>query len=206
MKSILVLVATLLSFSAFADSQTELRFIEKTCSRTDCSMPEWVRNPHNLSRAERIALHQYTLGEYGNINPALSRGNLNRDQQTFLDILDAGLRKIPNQKATVYRGTSQRHDNIREGDEGRVITLAPYTSTSLEREDAEGFIRDRLMILNIKSGKNIISYANAPNEDELLLPHGTQIRIDKVEMKTLNIFTEEGPEDRLVQVVHGTEI
>jgi hypothetical protein len=216
----LVLVAALISSNAFAGqlnrmsysqivasdlSRVEQLFVEDFCAATDCDVPSWAQNPDKLTSAERIALHQYSNGYYLEINPALVRNNLTGLQTGFIRTLDSGLKKIPNQKALVYRGTSQRGD-IQKGDEGKIITLPPYTSTSTERDDADRFIRDRLMIIKVKAGKNIKAYANAPNEDEILLPRDTQLRVDKIEMKKLSIFTEEGPEDRLVQIVELTQI
>lgn len=43
-------------------------------------------------------------------------------------------------------------------------------------------------------------------EDEFLLPRSTHVRLDKVENKNMEIFTDDGPEMRKVEVVYLTEV
>ncbi|MDX9730225.1 MAG: ADP-ribosyltransferase domain-containing protein [Bdellovibrionales bacterium] len=120
-------------------------------------------------------------------------------------VLDAALKKIPNEaKMTVFRGTARAHIQFKK--KGEIVRLKGYTSTSPSQEVAEEFIRDRLMVLTVTSGKDISSYSNAGGEREVLLPRSTYVRYDGSEMKEMNIFTEEGPELRLIEVVYLTEV
>ncbi len=166
-------------------------------------------DPANLTPAEFCAVQHYSgAGFKVNTNLWLtdSTGSgLDGLQWAYVRVLDSALRKIKNEKPSiVYRGASKKHIVLPKP--GGTIRLKGYTSTSLDRDVAEGFIEDRLMIIKVFSSKNIKLYSNAGTEDEYLLPRDTYLRLDRSEFKTLSIFTDFGPEDRKVEIVYLTEI
>lgn len=184
-------------------AKLEAIYLKEKCPNEQCEFVFTNTNDHNLSLAERLAIWHYTASEYMNITPALYQGELDNSQLAFVRILDSALVKIPSSKATVYRGTSKTTPvKI-----GTVIDFKSYTSTSTDKYTAEGFIRDRFMIIKSKSGKDIMDYSNAGQERELLLPRGTKVRVDKISKKKMEIG--EDPSDMQtinVEIVHATEI
>lgn len=166
-------------------------------------------NPDGLTEAEFCAVQNYTSGHYS-VNKPLwltdSTGSgLTGTEWAYVRTLDAALAKIPNApEMTVYRGTSQ--DVLALPKPGKTLRLKGYTSTSPTLDAAEAFLIDRLMIIKVKSGKDLKPYSNAGFEDEILLPRSTFVRVDRVEKKKMELFTENGPELRLIEIVHLTEI
>lgn len=184
--------------------------LQHVCSGLLSLVVQGMNDPANLPPAEFCAVQNYTGAGYL-LNKSLwltkSSGNaLSGSEWAYVRTLDSALSKIQNSpEMTVYRGTSKRHFQLPEV--GQVFRLKGYTSTTPNRESAENFVIDRLMIIRIRSGKNIRPYSNAENEEEILLPRSTFVRVDKVEIKTLNLFTEEnGPEKRKVEIVYLTEV
>jgi hypothetical protein len=179
----------------------------KVCEGLHSSTTE-ANDPAKLTKAQRCAVQYYTLaGNY--VNKALWKSTadgkpLNGDDWAYVRVLDQALGKMASSPLkTVYRGASQSEFNYtRKGD---TVRLKGYASTSPNRETAEGFIKDRLYIMKIRSGKNIKGYSNAGMEDEFLLPRSTFVVLGDREFRELEIFTENGPEKRRVEIIHVEE-
>jgi ADP-ribosyltransferase exoenzyme len=187
-------------------SVLETDYLDKNCP-APCEAPTYMSsNPDKLSDAQIHAVNSYTMGTHVGINLGLRTDNLNIDQLKFTRILDLALEKIQNVKAVVYRGTSQREFTV-TGQANQIVTLPAFTSTAPTQEVAEAFLKNRLQIMKIKSGKNIQPYSNAGGEKELLIPRNTKFKIDRSEKKMMDLFSEEsGPYQAEVEIVHMTEI
>lgn len=178
-------------------------YLKEKCPDVECDFGYGSHNSSNLSKAEMFAIWNYTIGEFESITPALYSGKLTGSQLGFVRLMDSGLKKIPNEKTKVFRGTIKNPP----AKVGGVIELKAFTSTSVDEFVAEGFIHNRFLIINTKTGKDILDYSQAGMEREILLPRGTKIRVDKVINKKMML----GPdpynlESRMVEVVHATEI
>lgn len=187
-------------------------YLKEECSGGGCDFggyhdPEEIKKKTNLTDAQLRAILKYTLEEFQNINPGLASGSLTNPQAAFVRIMDCALEKIPSQKVTVYRGASRRIPMA----PGKVVVFEPYTSTSLDREQAKTFIRPngRLMILKVRSAKDISQISNAPTEKELLLPRGLKFKVESVKQEKMKLDDPEDPRvtrKELIEVVTLSEI
>ena len=214
----LILLATLSAISAMAgqfdkltakeimslpQEKLEKIFLKENCPNLECDFGYGTRNSANISMAQKLAVYNYTLGVFDSLNPALYSGKLTKDQLAFTRVFDSALLKMPSIKMTVYRGTSKKF----VAKVGSVVEFKAYTSTSTEKDVAEGFVRDRLMVLKIKTGKDIQDYSNAGNEREILIPRGVKFKVDGVTFKEM--LLGEDPSDLKpvkVEVVRMSEI
>jgi hypothetical protein len=188
-------------------AQLEKIYLEDTCPDMDqCGdFATYQGNrSSDLTLAQRLAVYNYTLAMFDIINPALYSGVLSGQHTGYVRVLDAALKKLPSISAVVYRGAKFAH--LKVSHPGDITTLLGYTSTSTIREKAEDFVKDCLMKINIRSGKDVSGFSNKPDEAELLLPRGIRLRVDKIETKEIEIFGEEGPEMRTVKIVELTQI
>lgn len=197
---------------ALAQSEVETIVMDldrETCDGLIATVTQGVNDPANLTPAEFCAVQNYSNGRYG-VNRLLwetdaSGSKLSGFDWAYVRVLDSALAKIKSAPSTlVYRGTS-RH-GLKFTKPGQIVRLKGYTSTTPNYEVAEGFIGDRLMIIKVISGKNIKPYSNGGGEDELLLPRSSFVRFDRAEVKTLELFTDEGPKKRKVEIVYLTEV
>ncbi len=217
MKKLLLGLVILLSFSAIAGefdriSQAQImglpqqtlekKFLNEFCPDSRCEFGYGVRNSYKLSKAQKLAIFNYTLGYFESLNPALYSGKINNEQVAFSRVLDLALSKLPSQKVKVYRGTSKRFLAA----VGNVVEFKAYSSSSLDRGVAESFIVDRLLILKLKSGKDIQQYSNAGGEREILIPRGVKFRVENVSIKKIVFEGEEGLKSVKVEVVEMVEI
>lgn len=188
---------------ALPQAQLEKMYLKDNCPDAACDFGYSSDNGANLSKAERMVIWHYTQGLFQSINPALIKAKLNGAQTAFVRIMDSALKKIPSEKRTVYRGTAKYEPAV----VGGVINLKAYTSTSVEQFVAEGFVRDRLMIIKTKTAKDIQDYSNSGMERELVLPRGVKLKVEKVVNKKL--LVGEDPSDMqevMVEVVTASEI
>lgn len=167
------------------------------------------KDPHGLSPAQVCAIQHYSNAGYL-VNPKLWATEADGKALSGLDwayvrVLDSALAKLPAEPVTtVYRGTSRA---VKFSRPGEIVRLKGYSSTTVSKDVAEGFVTERMMIIKAKNGKNIQRYSNAGMEKELLLPRSTRVRFEKSETKVIEIFTEEnGPEKREVEFVYLTEM
>lgn len=99
----------------------------------------------------------------------------------YASLLLTQLETIQPQKDLVYRGVNY-DPQVERGD---VLTFKPFTSTSIHRFVAEGFISPHsldqtLFIMKIISGKSIKRFSDFEGEEELLLEPYTQFRVTEV--------------------------
>ena len=196
----------LLFFSSFSLATSLDSFYLNDCGQSEIVLPDYQTNPENLSDAEQIAIYNYTASSYRSLNPLLADGaSLNSCQETEVSLIDSALDKIPNYSGIVYRGTSRR---TFPAEVGQRVLLRPYVSTSPSKDSAEPFIRDRLLVLRVKTGKLITAYSNAPWEDEVLLPRNTAIRILTVTEEEFELLDEAVGEFKkhMIEVVFAEQI
>lgn len=178
------------------------------CADLISSYTQGKNDPAKLSPAQFCAVQNYSSSRYmvsAGLWAADPTKVLNGTDWAYVRVLDSALEKIKNEPPTlVYRGTSRK--SLAFTKPGEIVRLKGYVSTSPNRESAEGFIRDRLMVIKAISGKNIKPYSNAGGEDEFLLARSTLVRFERSEVVTMELFTDEGPEDREVEIVYLTEI
>ncbi len=188
-------------------AQLEKIYLEDTCPNMDeCGdFSIYQRNTNSgLTLAQRLSVYSYTVEIFEIINPALYNGVLNGQQTGYVRVLDSALKKLPSVSTVVYRGGQFKH--LKVSKPGDITTLLGYTSTSTSRDEAEKFILDCLMKINIKSGKDVSGFSTKPDEAELLLPRGVRLRVDKIEIKEIEMFGEEGPERRTVKIIEMSQI
>lgn len=178
-------------------------FLKENCPNPECDFGYGTRNSANLSIAQKLATYNYTLGIFDSLNPALYSGKLTNDQLAFTRVFDSALLKMPSIRMTVYRGTSKKF----VAKVGSLVEFKAYTSTSTEKDVAEGFVRDRLIILKVKTGKDIQDYSNAGNEREILIPRGVKFKVEGITYKEM--LLGEDPSDLKpvkVEVVRMSEV
>lgn len=179
----------------------EAIYLKENCPNKACDFRDYEsQNLEKLSLAERLAVWRYTTWGYETINPALYNGKLSGAQVGFVRIVDGALKKIASQRVTVYRGTSKHAPQALNS----VMELKGYTSTTPDRETAVGFVRDRLMVIETRSGKDIQDFSQSGQEREFLLPRGVKLKVIKVENKKMQIDPDGKP--ILVEVLTLKEI
>lgn len=200
---------------ALPEAELEERMLESlvaqgiSCEWTS-SVANGEKDPAKLTAAQACAVGHYSAGGYS-VNAGLwetdpSGSALNGAEWAYVRVLDLALAKIPAEpKRTVYRGTSVHSLKLVKG---QTVRLKGYTSTSTQPDVAEGFVGDRWMVIETISGRNIQRYSNAGGEEEILLPRSSWVRVDRVERKKMDIFSEEEGRmiSREVEVVHLTEV
>lgn len=182
---------------------------KEACDALISSVSLGRKDPANLTPAQLCAVQDYSGAGYL-VNKKLWETEadgkaLTGNEWAYVRVLDSALAKIKTAPpATVYRGAARK--DIKFTKPGQIVRLKGYTSTSPNRESAESFITDRLMVIQARSGKNIKIYSNAGAEDEFLLPRSTKVRFERAEETILELFTEEGPKKLAVEIVHLTEL
>jgi hypothetical protein len=171
--------------------QLEKLYLLDQCPHPNCEFNKHSLNPYDLPKVEALAIWRYTGGDYKYLNKALYEGKLEGAEAAHLRILDSALAKIPSQKLTVYRGASKKA-KVKVGE---VMFFKGYTSTSLDQNIAESFVKRNgyLMIINVNSGKDIMEYSNLADEKEMLLPRNLKFRIDQI--STTEIMMNSGDFD-----------
>lgn len=144
----------------------------------------------SLNDAETRALHEYISSGSYKINESLRMGSaLTKEQQEFVEALDAALGKMPVYEGEVYRsitdfGIEDIDSFLAEYVPKKIISFPAYTSSGTEIYD-EGFPIQ--YVIQSKTGRDI-RQAN-PSEYEILFPRNTQFRVVRVDGK--KIFLEE---------------
>jgi hypothetical protein len=154
-------------------AELERLFLLERCGNRCESQTFSDRKPDEpITLAQQLVIEAYT-SSYAIIN---------------LRIFLAGLEKLPTTKEILYRGMNSRH--ISATRVGQTFSFDRITSASLNREVAEGFLGDTLVILKSKSARDISSYSTA-NESEFIIPPGTKFRVDKISTAKVTIW--DGP-------------
>jgi hypothetical protein len=153
-----------------------------------CTFP----SKHGLTHDESAAVYLYTMegGQnsfYRVLNKALRSENRPalKPWFPFLKLFDVALKKLPTVNGSVWRGVP---DNvIEEFTEGQVMTWWSISSCSQSVNVVQSFIssgkNSTLFMIEAVNAKDISSYSYYPNEKEVLLGLGTELRVKAGTMK-----------------------
>lgn len=172
---------------AFADSYEDAFSIEH-CGG-DCSQKMSLEYKQNdpLSMVEQYVVELYT------------QDNHIED----LRILLSAVNKLPSKVLKTFRGGSSSSYGITEV--GQVVQLNKITSVSSSQQVAENFIKDQLIVMNVKSGRDISRYSVVGEQELLLLP-GTKLHVDKISTIKIDMSVEDQPDLRDIRLVELTEV
>lgn len=165
---------------------------------------------HGLTRDESAAIYIYTMewGEnslYRLFNQALRSKNRQQLENWFpyLRLFDSALEKLPEVEETVWRGVSM--DIGKNYLKNQRITWWGITSCALSVNAVEPFLgqgqNSTLFSIRTINGKNIRDYAEFQNEDEIVLPLGTQLQVkaDRLEQQNASYIVD------LFEINHHTD-
>ncbi len=150
---------------------------------------KYCRDPseHHLSRDESAAVFLYTMegGDnsfYRLMNESLRSRN-RRDAQPwfkFLKLFDTALQKLPTVRRSIWRGMSGDCSHLFKKDE--ILTWWSIISCTLSITTTQRFLESQdngtLLMIEAKNGKDISAYSNFPDEKEVILMSGTQLRVE----------------------------
>ncbi|CAF2910238.1 unnamed protein product [Rotaria sp. Silwood2] len=161
-------------------------------AKSECHFP----SEHNLTRDESAAIYLYTMewGEqslYRVMNAALRK----EDRSVlvpwygYLKLFDTALNKLPSVPQNLWRGVKgDISKNYKKDDE---FTWWCFTSCSPAVNVVKNFLGSpsTLFMIEAKNGKSISKYSSFSNEDEVILPLGTRIRVvyDVLDHQSLNV-------------------
>jgi hypothetical protein len=141
---------------------------------------------HNLTREESAAVYLYTMegGDnsfYRILNEALRSENRRAliSWFGFLKLFDTALAKLPTINECVWRGVSGNISQKFKKDE--VVTWWSVSSCSVSLEVVQDFLSSNanstLLMIEAKNAKDVTGYTSFPDEKEVLLGPGTQLRV-----------------------------
>jgi hypothetical protein len=159
-----------------------------------CTFP----SEHGLTRDESAAVYLYTMegGQnsfYKVLNEALRSENRPalKPWFPFLKLFDVALNKLPTVKGCVWRGVPG--DISEQFMNGQVLTWWSISSCSQSKHLIKSFLgsdnNSTLFMIEAVNAKDVSSYSYFPNEDEVLLGLGTELRVkgDTLKHGGLNI-------------------
>jgi hypothetical protein len=156
--------------------------------RKHCHYP----SRHGLTKDESAAILLYTMEAeedsfYSILNQSLRREDrrLVKPWFPFIKLFDTALRKLPTVKGCIWRGiTGDFSESYKQNE---VITWWNFSSCSSEVDVVESFLgknkKSTLFMIEARNGKNLEGYTHYPNENEILLPMGTKLRVKGKGMK-----------------------
>lgn len=136
---------------------------------------------------EKSALYDYKTDYYLDINRELRAGNMSAETRDRVEQMDAAIgRATLTEPATVYRCVSA--NVLGDGDlTGKVISDRAYTSTSLDRDVANGFTKwvpnAAVVEIRVPKGSSALYMEKLPGidprmrEGEMLLPRESRFRV-----------------------------
>lgn len=147
-----------------------------------CTFP----SEHGLTHDESAAVYLYTMegGEnsfYKVLNEALRSENRPALKRwfPFLKLFDVALNKLPTVKGSVWRGVPG--DVSKQFTKDQVLTWWSISSCSQSVDIIQSFLgsgnNSTLFMIEAVNGKDISSYSYYPNEKEILLGLGTELRV-----------------------------
>lgn len=153
----------------------------------------------SLSEDERTAVKEYQGSGYEDLNKWLSGREHGGSESTLArrrDLLDTAIAKsFTDSDMTVYRGGKGWDAHNWPDQVGKEITFKSYTSTSVDRSEAETFAGNTSYVIDVPSGASalymnqIIGASNSmANERELLLPRNSRFKVDRVEIKSKTVY------------------
>ncbi|CAF1441695.1 unnamed protein product [Adineta steineri] len=151
-------------------------------AKKHCHFP----SEHGLSHDESAALYLYTMeGGEQSFYRVLNQALRNEDRPSlkpwfpYLKLLDTALNKLPTVNKNVWRGVvgDIGHD-LKKNDK---LTWWNVSSCSLSLDVIKDYlsteIRSTLFLIEAKQAKDISRYTNYPDESEVLLGPGIQLRV-----------------------------
>ncbi|CAF4030698.1 unnamed protein product [Adineta steineri] len=149
-------------------------------AKNGCHFP----SEHGLTRDESAAIYLYTM-EWGEdsfhrvINRALRAEDRSSIKPWFayLKLFDVALQKLPTVQKNLWCGVPRDiTTNFKKGDEFTWWTINSCATSDNIVKDLLG-PNSTLFLIEAKNGKDISSYANCPNENEVILCPGTRLRV-----------------------------
>ncbi|CAM4939061.1 unnamed protein product [Rotaria socialis] len=159
----------------------ELPYYIKTAKKY-CHFP----SEHGLTRDESAAIYIYTM-EWGDtalyrvLNQALRSENRQALKIWFpyLRLFDEALRKLPTVKEVLWRGISL--DIGRSFVRNQIVTWWSVNSCSSSVNVIKNFIgkekNSTLFLIEAVNGRKVSGYTEFENEEEIVLPMGSQFRV-----------------------------
>ena len=189
-------------------------------SKKYCTYP----SEYGLTRDESAAIYLYTMegGEnsfYKILNQALRSENRPalRPWFSYLKLIDVALKKLPTVKGNVWRGVPG--DISEQFIKGQVLTWWGISSCSQEMDVVQGFLdpngSSTLFMIEAINGKDVSKYSHLPNENEVILGLGTELKVRGNKLKHhggLNIVhlvelnDDDGVVDELPQAIIKMDI
>ncbi|CAF3407368.1 unnamed protein product [Rotaria socialis] len=154
-------------------------------AKKHCNYP----SEHNLTRDESAALLLYTMeaGEYSfyrELNEILRKEDRNEVKPWFgyLKLFDTALNKLPMVKGNVWRAVP---GNVAQGyKKNQVLTWWSISSCSTSADVVKAFLKPNeestLFMIEAVNGRNISGYTMYPDEQEIILGIGTQLRVKDI--------------------------
>lgn len=134
---------------------------------------------------EKQALKEYTGYEYGMINSALRRGDVNNRERIRLQVEDITnlLDKLPSFNGAVFRREMSYKDSIEDhiNDfiKGEIVDFKAFLSTS-EKDNLTKFGNELIFEIKSKNGKQIKNYSDNPDEEEVLFKPNSIFIVENV--------------------------
>jgi hypothetical protein len=161
-------------------------------AKTECHFP----SEHGLTREESASIYLYTMdwGEqslYRVLNEQLrvKDRNVLVPWHGYLKLFDTALKKLPSLHMSLWRGVNV--DISKNFTEGEEITWWSFNSCSSSVKVVRKFLGSvsTLIMIEAKNGKQISSYSNFPQENEVILGLGTRLCVasDALEHSSLNV-------------------
>jgi hypothetical protein len=163
--------------SLFHDLKRSVKVAEKHCT---------FPSKHGLTRDESAAVYLYTMegGEnsfYRVLNEALRSENRPalKPWFPFLKLFDEALNKLPIVKGSVWRGVPGNISGQFMKDQ--VLTWWSISSCSQSVDVIQGFLgsgsNSTLLMIEAVNAKDVSIYSYYPNESEVILGLGTELRV-----------------------------
>ncbi|CAF5119371.1 unnamed protein product [Rotaria sp. Silwood1] len=162
-------------------------------AKTECHFP----SEHGLTREESASIYLYTMdwGEqslYQVLNAVLRE----KDRSIlvpwygYLKLFDTALAKLPSLQINLWRGING--DITKNYKENDIFTWWCFSSCSSAVKVVKQFLGSvsTLFMIEAKNGKAISAYSNFTEENEVLLPLGTRLRVvsDALDHASLNVI------------------
>ncbi|CAF1154297.1 unnamed protein product [Adineta steineri] len=154
-------------------------------AKKHCTHP----SQHDLTRDESAALFLYTMEAdedsfYLKLNQILRKEDRNEIKPWFgyLKLFDTALHKLPKVKGCVWRAVAG--DVASDYKESQVLTWWSISSCSKSSNVVKAFLKPNqeatLFMIEAVNGRSLAGYTVYPDEEEVLLGVGTQLRVKSI--------------------------
>ncbi len=168
-----------------------LKFLEPRIDQLDRSIKAAKKychfpSEHGLTHDESAAVYLYTMeGGDNSFYQVLNQALRSEDRPAlkpwfrYLKLLDTAIAKLPTVRKNIWRGViGDIGKNLKKNEK---LTWWTVTSCSLSIDVIKEFLasqtKSTLFLIEAVNGKYIADYTNYPNEDEVLLAPGTELRV-----------------------------